>query len=193
MGIATPPGMAEISGATSERPNLDPPGLVVWITGRPSSGKSTVAEALRLELTRRGHDCAILDSDEVRAAIVPAHDYTEAGRDAFYATLARLASLLARQSHIVLVPATAGRAAYRARARTLAPRFLEIYVDTPLAECEQRDSKGLYRAARASSADTLPGLGAPFEPPDAPDAVTHGADDRAALERVLDLIGRRVT
>ena len=177
---------------TSDRPNLDRPGLVVWLTGLPSSGKSTLARALYVELTRRGFASVILDSDEVRDAIVPPHGYSDDGRDAFYETLARLAAVVAAQGHVVLVPATASRASHRARARTLAPNFIEVYVDTPLDECERRDPKGLYRAARDGGLQALPGRGAPFEAPEAPDAVAHGGDDKTALEHVLDLVSRRL-
>src|SRR5205085_552587 len=82
-------------------------GAVVWITGLPASGKSTLATAIAAQLRAAGTPPIVLDGDEVRAAIVPRHGYDPDGRDAFYRTLGKLAALIARQGAIVLVPATA--------------------------------------------------------------------------------------
>lgn len=144
-------------------------GLVVWITGLPSSGKSTLAARVAGAL---GGAAIVLDGDAVRAAIVPSHGYDERGRADFYETLARLAALVAGEDRLVLVPATAARAAYRERARLLAPAFVEVFVDVPLAECARRDAKGLYAAGTAD----LPGLAVPYERPPAADVVVGDAD-----------------
>jgi len=165
-------------------------GVVVWFTGRPSSGKSTLATVVRNELVRRGHLCVVLDGDAVRAAIVPPHDYSSGGRDDFYATLARLAAMLCEQGLIVLVAATGHRATYRSLGRELAASFIEVYVDTPASECEHRDDKGLYARARAHELDDLPAYGAAFEEPSKPDLVAHGGQDAAALAGVVDLVSR---
>jgi adenylylsulfate kinase len=157
-------------------------GTVVWITGLPSSGKSTLAQALSLRLRASQRPVALLDSDEVRAALAPRLGYGPADRDSFYETLAQLAALLARQGLIALVAATANRRAYRDRARALAPRFLEVYVEVPAPVCRLRDSKGLYAG---SAAEELPGAGAPYEPPAAPEVIAHGGRDAAAVEKIL--------
>jgi adenylylsulfate kinase len=162
-------------------------GVVVWFTGLPSSGKSTLAAEVAGELRLRGIAAVTLDSDEVRASIVPPHGYDEAGRAALYATLANLATVLARQGHAVLVPATAHRRAFRDHARALAPQFLEIFVDTPIEECKRRDAKGLYAAGGAQ----VPGIGIPYEPPLAPELTAHPDDDAAATAialRIADLV-----
>ncbi len=151
-------------------------GVVAWFTGLPSSGKSTLAAEVAGELRLRGTEAVTLDSDELRGALIPPLGYDDESRARLYATLARLAALLARQGHIVLVPATAHRRAYRDDARALAPAFFEIFVDTPLAECRRRDTKGLYKAHVAEA----PGAGLPYEPPVAPDHVVHPDDDDAA-------------
>src|SRR5262245_39247779 len=101
-----------------------PTGLVVWVTGLPSAGKSKLAQNVRHELARRGGICCVLDGDEVRGAIVPEPGYSPEARDAFYATLARLANLVASQGLCVVVAATAHKRAYRDAARALAPRFI---------------------------------------------------------------------
>jgi len=161
-------------------------GVVAWFTGLPSSGKSTLAASVAGELRLRGIEAVTLDSDELRAALVPRLGYDEASRAQLYGTLARLAAMVARQGHVVLVPATAHRRAFRDAARGLAPAFVEIFIDTPLEECRRRDSKGLY----ASGSTGVPGAGIDYERPVSPDHIVHPDDgDAAALiaARLYDL------
>jgi adenylylsulfate kinase len=99
--------------------------------------------------------------------------------------LAGLAALLARDGHIVLVAATAPRRAHRAAARSASPAFAEVWVRTPLADCEARDQKGLYARARRGDAPDLPGMGAAYEPPETPDLVADGGHDAAALASIV--------
>ncbi len=163
-------------------------GAVVWITGLPGAGKSALASTIAARLRAAAMPCAVLDGDELRSALERPAGRGAAEREAFYASLARLAALLARQGLVVIVAATANRAAYRERARALAPRYVEVHVATPLAECERRDPKGLYAAARAGSAADVPGVGDAYEAPVAPDAVASGGEDRAAVDRVVALL-----
>lgn len=164
-------------------------GAIVWVTGRPAAGKSTLARAIAARLAPLGPAPVLLDGDAVRAALVPAPGYDPAARDAFYATLGNLALLLAGQGFVVLVAATANRRAFRDRVRARAPRFVEVLVDVPEAVCAARDAKGLYAAARAGAAPELPGAGAAYEPPIAPEVVATGGEDAAAVESVLDRLG----
>jgi adenylylsulfate kinase len=166
-------------------------GAVVWITGLPSAGKSTLAERIAERIRASGSACAVLDGDEVRGALRRPAGRGSKERDAFYESLARVAALLASQGLVVVVAATANRAAYRARARQLAPRWVEVHVATPPDECARRDTKGLYAAGRAGSARDLPGLDAPYEPPAAPDVVASGGEDVAAVDRVVSLLTHR--
>jgi adenylylsulfate kinase len=167
-------------------------GAVAWITGLPASGKSTFGRALAARARAAGLAVALLDGDAVRAALGRPAGRGAAERDAFYAALARLAALLARQGLTVLVAATAPRRAHRALARRLAPAFAEIHVATPAEACARRDPKGLWAAARAGEAPGLPGAGAPFEPPRRPAVTARGGRDRAALRRALEALrGRR--
>lgn len=152
-------------------------GVVAWFTGLPSSGKTTLAHAVARELEQRALHAVILDSDEVRA-LCPQLGYDEAGRNHFYGLLARLAAMLARQGHVVLVPATAHRRAFRDAARGLSPAFVEIFVDTPLEECRRRDTKGLY----ADKVTDAPGVGIPYEKPTAADFHVRATDSDAAAE-----------
>jgi len=152
-------------------------GVVAWFTGLPSSGKSTLAHTVAGELRLRDIHAVVLDSDEIRA-ILPQLGYDEAGRAQLYGALARFAALIARQGHVVLVPATAHRRAFRDAARALAPAFVEVYVDTPLEECRRRDTKGLF----ADHVAEAPGVGIPYEKPTAADFHVRLGDTDAAAE-----------
>jgi len=163
-------------------------GWVVWLTGMPSSGKSTLAERIQRRLTALGRASCVLDGDAVRGAFVPPPDYSPSGRDAFYATLARLAALLASQGLVVLVPATAYRRAHRAEARSLAPRFAEVFVAVDAEECARRDAKGLYAATREGRAQGLPGADLAYEAPEAPEITAQGGHDEEATQAVVDLV-----
>ena len=162
-------------------------GTVVWITGLPASGKTTLAERTRAGLAVPS---AILDGDAFRE-ILGEERYSAAERDAFYRRLARLAALLAGQDLVVLVPATANLRRYRDEARALAPRFLEVWVKTPLDEAMRRDRKGLYERARRGEAPDLPGAGAPYEPPESPEVVAGGGLDAGAAEAIVRRVSRK--
>ncbi len=153
------------------------PGFAVWLTGLPASGKSTIARELAAELASRGVRVHVLESDAVRREITPKATYGEAERDMFYATLAYLARILAEHGIPVLVDATANRRAYRDRARSEIPRFLEVHVRCPLPVCRARDPKGIYRRGAEGTAPNVPGLSAPYEPPLRPEVTVDGDRD----------------
>lgn len=164
-------------------------GCVVWITGLPSAGKSTLAERIQARLRAEGRAVCRLDGDELRRALVPPPGYGPEERDRFYATLANLAALLASQGQIVLVAATAHRRAFRDRARQRAPRYLEVLVDVPLELARARDAKRLYAAERTGQVDQLPGGDLEYEPPLAADVVVQGGQDDAGIEQLLQKLG----
>jgi adenylylsulfate kinase len=160
-------------------------GILVWFTGLPSSGKTTLANRVAGALAAAGRAHCVLDGDAVRAAMVPSPGYDPASRADFYATLARLAALLAGQGLIVLVPATAHRRVFREKARALAPRFVEVFVSTGIDV-----AMGLYHASRAGGLAGLPGAEVEYEAPEAPDVVARGdGEDQEALARLLEAIG----
>lgn len=165
-------------------------GVVVWFTGLPSSGKTTLAHRVRARLLGQGTPTCTLDGDVLRAIIVPRLGYSDADRRQFYTSLARLAAELAEQGLVVLVPATAHLREYRQNARQLAPRFVEVWLTTPLVECQQRDPKGLYATANAvPGAGHLPGVDVPYEQPTHAEVVASDGADSAAIERILALLG----
>ena len=155
--------------------------FAVWLTGLPASGKSTVARALAAELAGKGFRAAVLESDAVRREITPNAGYYDAERDAFYATLAYLARVLVLHGVPVIVDATANRRTYRDRAREAIPRFLEVHVRCPLAVCQARDPKGIYRRGADGTARNVPGVSAPYEPPLLPEVVVDGERDDPAI------------
>jgi adenylylsulfate kinase len=138
---------------------------VLWITGRPASGKSTLARALLVEMSARGLRARIIDSDEVRAVLTPDPQYTPDERALFYQALAFMALRQAKEGVTPIVAATAHTAEYRQWARELCPGWFLVYARCPLDVCQARDPKGLYREARNNPHSTLPGVGVPFEEP----------------------------
>jgi len=163
------------------------PGFAVWITGLPASGKSTVAVALIRELSARGENVAVLESDALRRVFTPHPRYDEEEREIFYGAMVYVGRLLTEHGVSVIFDATANRRTYRDRAREQIPQFLEVYVDCPLAVCVARDPKGIYRKAMEKTATTVPGVQAVYEPPEHPDVVVKGDQEvpEIAAQRVV--------
>lgn len=162
-------------------------GWAVWITGLPSSGKTTIAKAVRGRLEERGVGVQILESDEVRRVLTPRPTYTEEERETFYSALAYIGGLLAENGVNVIFDATANRRRYREEARSRIERFLEVYVKCPLEVCIERDVKGIYRRALKGEAKTVPGLQAPYEEPLDPDVTIDCVADspEEAANRII--------
>jgi len=165
--------------------------MVVWFTGLPASGKTTLAGRVQKVLAACRRPAVLLDSDALRPLLAPGLDYEVEDRAAFYCRLAELAAQLARQDLVVLVAATAPLRVHREAARARAPAFAEVYLDVSRQECEARDPKGLYASARSGGAPFLPGIGAAYEPPEHPDIVAAGGHDQAALDAIVWLVGAR--
>jgi len=168
-------------------PSDRPRAFAVWLTGLPASGKSTVARALAAELAGKGIRAAVLESDAVRREITPLPKYSDEEREAFYATLAYIARVLVLHGVPVIVDATANLRAYRDRARAAIPRFLEVYVRCPLAVCQARDPKGIYRRGAEGTSQNVPGVSVPYEPPLLPEGIVDGEteDPATAARRIV--------
>ncbi len=145
------------------------PGFCLWMTGLPSAGKTTLAHAVAERLTERGWRVEVLDGDEIRKGLSSDLGFDRAGREGHAARVAFVAKLLARNGVIPIVALISPYASSRAKARAEIGRFVELYVATPLAVCEARDVKGLYRRARQGLIKDLTGVDDPYEPPAAPD------------------------
>lgn len=144
-------------------------GFGIWITGLPASGKSSITKELVEQLRGRGIPVVVLESDEMRKILTPEPTYGPGERDRFYRALALIGEELARNHVNVIFDATANKRAYREYGRSLIPRFIEVFVDCPIDVCKQRDPKGIYAAAAAGSATSVPGVQASYEPPLRPD------------------------
>jgi adenylylsulfate kinase len=167
-------------------------GLVVWFTGLPSSGKTTLARETLRQVRAAGEASCLLDGDEIRQCLHPPPGYGPEARADFYKTLASLAALLARQGLTVLVAATAHRRADRETARRLAgDGWMEVYVDTPIDVCEKRDAKGLYKKARAGNIQDFPGVQERYEPPGADALRASSGDVVSEAERLTAAIRSR--
>ncbi|MCA9922991.1 MAG: adenylyl-sulfate kinase [Anaerolineales bacterium] len=170
------------------------PGFVVWLTGLPASGKTSLAHAMQTRLRSQNICVVILDSDEMRACLTPHPLFTDEERTWFYAVLTDLAAHLSHSGINVIIAATGNLRSYRENARRQVSRYAEVYLQCPLVICEARDSKGLYKSARNGEADFVPGVSVPYEPPFAPELVidvTHVLPKDAAdsVIRQLTLTG----
>lgn len=151
---------------------------VVWLTGLSGAGKSAIADALEQKLHALGRASFILDGDNLRHGINRDLGFTEADRVENVRRVAEIAKLFVEAGLIVIVSLISPFRSERRMVRELVvlDEFLEIYVDTPLEDCERRDAKGLYRKARAGLLPNFTGIGSPYEPPKAPELVIDTTD-----------------
>lgn len=156
------------------------PGVTVWLTGLSGSGKSTIAHTVERLLVESGRAAYVLDGDNVRHGLNGDLGFSPGDRTENVRRVAEVARLMADAGLVVLVPVIspyrADRAAARARHAEAGLPFLEVFVDTPIAICEARDPKGLYRLARSGKLTDFTGIDAPYEAPDAPDLVIATMD-----------------
>jgi adenylylsulfate kinase len=147
-------------------------GCVVWMTGLPGAGKTTLAHALLPLLEADGSIVELLDGDLVRQRLGADLGYSKADRDANVDRLSWIASRIARAGAVVVVSAISPYGEARDRARAEIERestFFEVHVATPLSECARRDPKGLYRRAYAGEIERFTGVSDPYEPPLTPE------------------------
>lgn len=164
--------------------------MIVWITGRPASGKTTLGRRIVSGLEARGTRASLLDSDEVRAVITPNATYAPEERLLVYRSLAYLASRAEGWGVSPVVAATAHEPALRDAVRAIVPNMLLIHARCPLSVAESRDPKGLYRRARQSPHGAMPGVHVPWIEPDDADVVID--TDREVTEASVASIIERV-
>ncbi len=145
--------------------------LCLWFTGLPASGKSTLANSLEKRLVAAGHHTYTLDGDNLRHRLNRDLGFSEEDRAENIRRAAEVAGLFVDAGLIVIVSLISPVRVDRERARHLfaAGEFVEIFVDTPLEECERRDPKGLYAKARRGEVTGFTGVDAAYEPPAAPE------------------------
>lgn len=161
-------------------------GVVVWMTGLSGSGKSTVARHLEARLLREGVGSVVLDGDNLRLGLNSDLGFSDADRHENVRRVAHVAALVAESGSVAIVPIIApfraGRSDARAVAEAAAVRFLEVFVDTPLDECERRDPKGLYAKVRSGEITGFTGIDSPYEAPENPDVLLSPEDGGAATQ-----------
>lgn len=168
-------------------------GVMLWFTGLSGSGKSTVAVALERELHRRGLLCRLLDGDNIRSGINAGLGFSEEDRRENIRRIAEVGKLFVDTGIITVASFVSPTRELRDLARHIVGEadFREIYVSTPLAECERRDVKGLYARARRGEIKDFTGISAPFEAPAHPDLSldTSRLSVEESVARILDLLG----
>jgi adenylylsulfate kinase len=146
-------------------------GCIVWLTGLSAAGKTTLANALAAALAERGIQRRVLDGDQLRATVCRDLGFSRADREENVRRIYQLAVDEALQGTMVVVAAIAPYRSLRDQLRGDSPvPFFEVFVDAPLAVCEQRDPKGLYLRARRGELKGLTGVDDPYEAPLSPDA-----------------------
>lgn len=159
-----------VGEAHPEAQRRDRGGTVVFFTGLSGSGKSTIAKALHDVLEQRtDREVTLLDGDDVRRMLSSGLGFDAEGRAANVRRVSWVASLLARHGGIAITALIAPFGNGRAEAREMAEAvgdFVEVWVSTPLEECERRDRKGLYAQARAGKIPNFTGIDSPYEPPE---------------------------
>lgn len=161
-------------------------GSVLWFTGLSGSGKSTIAKHLEKLLFDKGYTTAILDGDNVRSGLTKNLGFSEEDRTENIRRIAEVAKLFAENGIICLCCFVSPTKAIRGLAKDIIgeEKFLEIFVNTPIEICEERDVKGLYKKARAGEVKNFTGIDAPFEAPEHPAyaIATSGSAEDAAQE-----------
>jgi bifunctional enzyme CysN/CysC len=170
---------------------------IVWFTGLSGAGKSTIASLVEQRLHARGHHTMVLDGDNVRHGLNRDLGFTEADRVENIRRVGEVAKLMVESGLVVLCSFISPYRAERDIVRSLVENgeFIEVFVDTPIADCIQRDPKGLYAKAQAGQLKNFTGIDAPYEPPENPEIHLHtsGQTPEQLTELVLQaLAGRQI-
>jgi bifunctional enzyme CysN/CysC len=170
---------------------LETGGATIWMTGLSGSGKSTIATAIEHTLVSSGRHAFMLDGDNLRHGLNSNLGFSPEDRDENVRRTGEVAKILAESGTVAIASLVSPYREERDRVRTLHEEagipFYEVFVDTPLEECERRDPKGLYAKARAGDIKDLTGVGSPYEAPERPDLVTS-PDLEEAVRQVLALL-----
>ena len=171
----------------------DHKGFCLWFTGLSGSGKSTLSRMLEPELRKRGCKVEILDGDEVRENLSKGLGFSKEDRDTNIRRIGYVASMLSRNGVCAITAAISPYAALRDEIRGKTQTFVEVYVEAPLEVVEARDTKGLYKKARAGEIKQFTGISDPYEAPENAEVVVHTGDQsiEESAQAVLDyLVGQ---
>ena len=171
-------------------------GIMIWFTGLSGSGKSTVAMGVERELHAQGILCRILDGDNVRAGINNNLGFSAEDRIENIRRIAEIGKLFVQTGVVTLACFVSPTNDIRQMARKIVGEedFLEVYISTPIEECERRDVKGLYARARKGEVKNFTGISAPFEAPVSPDIAidTSKIPLKESVRTLTELIIKRV-
>lgn len=172
-------------------------GLMIWLTGLSGSGKSTIAIALERELQQRGILSRILDGDNIRNGINNNLGFTPNDRIENIRRIAEVGKLFVDTGIVTIAAFISPSIQIREMAAKIIGKkdFIEVFISTPLEECERRDVKGLYNKARRGEIQNFTGISAPFEAPLHPDLSldTSVLSLRDSIDRLLELILPQIT
>lgn len=190
------PVFDQLLGREEKERLLGQRGCALWFTGLSGSGKTTIARQVERELAARGILTQVLDGDNVRTGINSNLGFGEEDRVENIRRIAEVTKLFVQCGVVTLNCFISPTGDMRRMAREIigGEDFVEVFVDTSLAECEARDVKGLYRKARAGQIPDFTGIHAPFEEPDAPDlrVKTEGQSVEACAALVVEAVGLRI-
>jgi len=159
---------------------------VIWLTGIPASGKTTLAEGLKNYYEKQGTPVEILDGDEIRKSLSKDLGFSPEDRKEHNRRVIFVAKILARNGVVTLVPLISPYRETREYARKEIPNFVEVWVKTSVEECKKRDPKGLYKKAQAGEIKNLTGLQAPYEEPQNAELVLE--TEKHTVEESIDMI-----
>lgn len=168
-------------------------GFTLWFTGLSGAGKSTLAQYLTPILIERGTPVEVLDGDEVRENLSKGLGFSKEDRDTNIRRIGYVANLLSRNGVCAITAAISPYAELRDEIREKTQTFVEVYVEAPLEVVEERDTKGLYKKARAGEIKQFTGISDPYEAPENAEVVVHTGDQsiEESAQVVLDyLVGR---
>lgn len=168
-------------------------GKVIWFTGLSGSGKSTLANQLEVELHKQGKHTYLLDGDNVRQGLNKDLGFTDADRVENIRRIAEVAKLMMDAGLIVMTAFISPFKREREMARQLIgeENFIEVFIDTPIQICEERDPKGLYKKAREGKLPNFSGISSPYEAPENPDVIIDTREMRpetSSLEKIMRLL-----
>lgn len=162
-------------------------GFTVWMTGLPSSGKSTLAGLLAAELQGRGLPVVNLDGDEVRMRLSKGLGFSKEDRDENIRRISYVARVASDMGGVAITSAISPYREIRAEARAEIANFIEVFVSCPVEVCIQRDVKGLYKKALAGEIKGFTGIDDPYEEPLTPELVVH-TDRESETESVANIL-----
>jgi adenylyl-sulfate kinase len=165
-------------------------GCVVWLTGLPGAGKTTIAKAFEAQLRAEGTPVEVLDGDEIRASLSPELGFSPKDRELHNRRVIYLAKLLSRNGVVAVVSLISPYRAVRDAARQELGRFVEVWVKASVEECIRRDPKGHYKRALNGQNPQMTGVQAPYEPPEHPELVLD--TEQWPLERCVTELRRVV-